>query len=451
MTTAGTERAAPSATYFLSCISGPDRGKRVALSAGDLVVGRGTQCNVMSDDPDVSERFAMLTFTGNRLQVRALAMPLPFVDGHSVTEASLAPGQQVRLGRSVWQVSATSMTAGQGVFEFVNRLGDQLSHAAGLEKPGEWNPREMFSDVGKKRGDDEIEEYFTVGTSRTTPPLSAVDTRWPKPWVFVRVLVASLILYMGFVFAWKEFENVYLIPAIIMIGSVAMPFSLLIFFLEVNVPRNISLYQVIRLLFLGGLLSIVVSLFGFKMTDLSTWLGAASAGIIEETGKGLALLLVINRPKFRWTLNGLLLGATVGAGFAVFESAGYALSALLDSQSAVAMRNVIMDRGFLSLFGGHVLWTGLVGAALWRVRGDRPFSREMLMDPRFLRVFGMCVAMHMVWNMSALTTPFFGKYIALGAVAWLLVFAFIQDGLKQIRDAQSQDAARMATLRTAEG
>jgi RsiW-degrading membrane proteinase PrsW (M82 family) len=205
------------------------------------------------------------------------------------------------------------------------------------------------------------------------------------------------------------------------------------------------LYQVIRLLFLGGLLSIVVSLFGFKITDLDSWLGAASAGIIEETGKALALLIVVNRPKFRWTLNGLLLGATVGTGFAVFESAGYALSELLTSQNAFAMREVIIDRGILSVLGGHVLWTGLVGAALWRVRGDKPFHRAMLVDPKFLRVFFICVVMHMVWNQQLIDLPFYGKYIALGAVAWLLVFGFIQDGLKQIREAQTTERANALT------
>jgi RsiW-degrading membrane proteinase PrsW (M82 family) len=438
---AGTERAAQT-THFLTCISGPDLGKRLALTAGYLLVGRGAQCNLLSDDPDVSESFAALSFANGRLEVRALATTLPFVDGHAVSQASLSPGQQVRFGRSVWQLGSGTWNMNAGVFDFVNKLGDQLSHAAGIEKPGEWSPREMFSDVGRKRRDDEIEEYFTVGTATTTPALSEIDAKWPKPWVFVRVFLASLILYVGFVAAWKEFGNIYLIPAIIMIGSVAMPFSLLIFFFEVNVARNISLYQVIRLLFIGGLLSIVVSLFGFKMTDLSSWLGAASAGIIEETGKLLALLVVVNRPKFRWTLNGLLLGATVGTGFAVFESAGYALRVLLESQSALAMRGVIMDRGFLSWFGGHVLWTGLVGAALWRVRGDRPFSREMLFDPKFLRVFLFCVVMHMIWNTSAIDLPFNGKYIALGAVAWLLVLGFIQDGLKQLRGAQKGIAER---------
>jgi RsiW-degrading membrane proteinase PrsW (M82 family) len=442
MSHAGYERS--TSQHFLTCISGPDQGKRIALQFGSFTLGRDPKCNVMSDDPDVTETFATLTFAGTTLKVKALAMPLPLVDGHSVSEATLSPGQQVRLGRSVWQVTTGAAGAPHGMFDFVHKIGDHLSHAAGVEKPDEFKASEMFAEVRKKRGDDEIEEYFTVGTSRTTPPLSAVDASWPRPWVFARVFLMSLALYTGFVWAWKEFSNIYLLPAIIMIGSIAMPFSLLIFFFEVNVPRNISIYQVIRLLFVGGLLSIVVSLFGFKMTDLDTWLGAASAGIIEETGKCLALLLVVNKPKFRWTLNGLLLGATVGTGFAVFESAGYALRTLLESQSALAMRGVIVDRGFLSVFGGHVLWTGLVGAALWRVRGDRPFTREMLLDPKFLRVFLFCVAMHMVWNTSALPLPFFSKYLILGAVAWLLVLGFVQDGLKQLRNAQGVEGARVA-------
>lgn len=439
MNGAGTDRLA-SATHFLTCISGPDQGKRLALTDGRLLVGSGAQCHLMSDDPDVSETFATMTFVNGRLEIQALTATLPFVDGHPVSHATLAPGQQVRFGRSVWQVAgAVSWTSGgSGVFDFVNRIGDQLSHAAGLEKPTDWDPRQMFAEVSKRRREDEIEEYFTVGTASTTPPLSAVDARWPRPWMFARVFLASLALYLGFVAAWREFGNVNLLPAIIIIGSFAMPFSLLVFFFEVNVARNISMYQVIRLLFIGGLLSLVVSLFGFRATNLTSWMGAASAGIIEEAGKGLTLLLVVNRPKFRWTLNGLLLGATVGAGFAIFESAGYALRALLVSSDAAVMRDLIVMRGMLAVFGGHVLWTGLVGAALWRVRGDRPFRMEMLVDPKFLRVFVFCVVMHMIWNTSAIRLPFYGKFVALGAVAWLLILGFIQDGLKQIRSAQSE-------------
>jgi RsiW-degrading membrane proteinase PrsW (M82 family) len=298
----------------------------------------------------------------------------------------------------------------------------------------------MFSDVARKRGDDEIEEYFTVGTRATTPTLAAIDAGWPRPRVFLRVFALALALYTGFVWAWQEFGNTNLIPGLIMVGSVVMPFSLLIFFFEMNAPRNVSLYQVIRLLLVGGLVSIVVSLFGYQWAGGGdSWAGAIAAGIIEEIGKAVALLLVVRKLKYRWTLNGLLLGATVGTGFAVFESAGYALNAALGS-GAEAMRETIMLRGILSVLGGHVLWTALVGAALWRLRGDQPFRTDMLFDTRFLRVLGICVLMHATWD-SPIQLPVFGKYIILGFAAWLLVLGFIEGGLKEIRRAQAAPAA----------
>ena len=347
---------------------------------------------------------------------------------------TLQHGHQLRLGDSLWEVHGNAGPS--PVMGFVSSVGDHLTNVAGIEKPGEWNAREMFADVTKKHKDEDIEAYFTVGTEATTPTLSTIDARWPRPWVFARVFIASVALYGGFVWAWTTFDNPNLLPGLLVVGTVAIPFSLLIFFFEVNVPRNVSLYQVIKLLVTGGLVSIIVSLFFFQWTNLDSMLGAASAGIIEESGKALTLLLVVRKPRFRWTLNGLLLGATVGAGFAVFESAGYALREALNSNSALAMREVIMERGVLSVFGGHILWTGLVGAALWRVRGDRPFDRAMLTDPRFLRVLGVCMAMHMIWN-SPWEPAMHLKYVLLGAAAWLLILGTIQGGLKEVREAQS--------------
>ena len=430
-------------SFFLVCIAGPDRGKRVRVDAAAILVGSTPDCNVLTDDPDVSGPFVRVQLNGSRVRVEALATSLPFVAEHAVPHPDLLAWQQVRLGRSLWEVNAT--VGASSVFDFVHRMGDHLSNAAGIEKPAEWNAREMFTEVAKRHEDEEIESYFTVGTTFTTPTLGEIDASWPRPWVFLRVCALSLALYWGFTFAWNTFTNANLIPGLIMIGSVAIPLSLLIFFFEVNVPRNISLYQVIKLLLTGGLVSIIISLFIFDWTSgLSNWIGAASAGIVEETGKVLTLLLVVRKSRFRWTLNGLLLGATVGTGFAVFESAGYALRAALSDGGIMAMRDVIFQRGVLSLLGGHVLWTGLAGAALWRVRGDQPFDRAMLVDPRFLRVLGVCMVMHMLWN-SSISLPLvgtLGKFVLLGAAAWLLVLGMIQSGLRQIRDAQGAEAIR---------
>jgi len=421
--------------YFLTCIGGPDHGKRLALTTGELLFGRAASSNLRSDDPEVTDRFASFQLEGNKLRVRGLADPPPFVDGHPTADALLIPGQQVRLGSSLWMVAVPG--TGDGVLGLVSRLGDQLSSIAGLEKPSEWHPAEMFSQAVKRHKDEEVETYFTVGTPSTTPALLAIDTNWPRPWMFVRILVMSLILYLGFLWVFGQFDNVRLVPGLIMTGSVAVPFALLIFFFEANAPRNISLYQVIKLVLLGGLVSIVISLFFFRWTGLSSWLGAASAGIVEESGKALTLLLVVRRARYRWILNGLLLGAAVGTGFAVFESAGYALDAGL-GQGIQAMKTSILIRGFLTIFGGHTLWTGLAGAALWRVRGARPFKPEMFLEPMFLRVFVFCVGMHMLWN-APFQLPAYLKYIGLGVVAWFLVLEIIQAGLQQIKAAQVEE------------
>ncbi len=432
--------SSPASQWFLVCVAGPDRGKQLALTEEDLFIGRSPESNLLSDDPDVTERYARVRLEKSGMRIWGLADTLPFVDGHSRMEALLAPGHQVRIGRSLWQVVRPGSP--EGVLGLVSLLGDHITTVAGLEKPTEWRPGEMFSEVIKRHPDEAVESYFTVGASETTPALAAIDARWPRPWVFIRVLLLTLVIYFGFVAAWNEFENVKLIPAVIIMGSVAIPFALLIFFFEVNVARDVSLYQVIKLLLLGGLLSIVVSLFGFRWTGLSTWLGAASAGVIEETGKTLALLLIVARPRYRWLLNGLLFGAAVGTGFAVFESAGYALEIGI-GDGVQAMRENIMTRGFLSLMGGHVLWTALVGAALWRRRGSEPFRVEMLADPGFLRVLAVCMAMHMLWN-SPIRLPAYGKYVILGLIAWFLVLEFIQAGLKQIRQAQAAESGLRA-------
>ncbi|MGQ0704279.1 MAG: PrsW family glutamic-type intramembrane protease [Gemmatimonadales bacterium] len=432
--------AIPSASshqWFLFCLAGPDRGKRLAITQEELIIGRAADANLLSDDPDVTERFARLKLEKNGLRIWGLADTLPYVDGHSRMEAVLGPGHQVRIGRSLWQVSGPG--SGEGVLGLVSKLGDRLSLIAGLEKPSDFKPREMFSEVIKRHQDEEVETYFTVGTSATTPALLEIDANWPRPWVFIRVLAISLLAYLGFLWGWDQFQNIRLLPGLIMTGSIAMPFALLILCFEANVPRNVSLYQVIKLVLWGGVMSIVVSLFFFRWTGLSNWLGAAAAGIVEETGKALTLVLVVTRPRYRWTLNGLLFGAAVGTGFAVFESAGYALDFGLQDNSIDTVTGIIKTRGLLSILGGHTLWTALVGAALWRVRGTRSFTPGMFFDTRFLRVFGLCVAMHMVWN-SPLRLPASGKYLILGVVVWFLIIEMIHAGLREVKAAQIEEA-----------
>ncbi len=322
----------------------------------------------------------------------------------------------------------------------IRNVADRVAHIAGVERIRLFNLVELFSEVTRKRSDADIEDHLKVGTSGNTPALQDVCTDWPKPWLFARVLAFALIAFAGFYLSWQAFGNLNLIPGLIIVGSFAVPFATLVFFFEVNAPGNVSLYQMVRVVVIGGVASLGLSLLLFEITALDEWFGAPAAGLVEEAGKLAAVIWVVARSqsvRYRYTLNGLLFGAAVGAGFAAFESAGYALNVLLSQQSPDAMMHNIVVRGLLSPLG-HVVWTALTGAALWRIKGIRSFNIHMLGDKRFWRVFLLAAGLHFLWNLpfGLPFLPWFAKHLVLGLIGWIAVFAFVQDGLRQIRSEQ---------------
>ncbi|MCX6984931.1 MAG: PrsW family glutamic-type intramembrane protease [Lentisphaerae bacterium] len=326
----------------------------------------------------------------------------------------------------------------------IGSIVGKISGYVGVDKIEGFSISEFFSSVFKKHSVEEVEDYFTVGTRFTTPDLRDISAVWPKPWAFFRALTISLLAYIAFRIGFNEFGNVKLVPGLIFTGAFAVPLSSLVLFYEVNIVRNVSLYQVFKLVFIGGVLSLVVCLFFYKWFPiLPDWFGASSAGIIEEAAKILTVIAVVGwSSKYVFTLNGLLFGAAVGAGFAAFESAGYALEWGL--KDVDLMLEGITIRGILAP-AAHVVWTALTAAALWKVKGKRKFEYSMLFDFRFVRVFIFSAILHMLWNCpltltDIITIPYIydPKYIILGLVAWVAVFAFMQDGIRQVMHEQTK-------------
>lgn len=433
----------PKGQAYLLCISGPDQGKRVVLPEDTtIIIGRAAKCNVLSDDPDVAEEHVKMTNHQRSVALETSSEAAVFIDGQPAQKSALSAKQQVRIGRSVWQIEVPrdfKTSAGA----MIGSMADRISNAAGLEQLQDFRARNLFAAAFKKRTDEDFENHFAVGTAATTPSLDQVDTRWPQPWAFLKLLLLSLGILAGLYYTCFHFVVPILLPGIIMVGAVAVPLSILVLFFEFNVIRNVSLYQVTKLVLFGGMLSLLVTSFFFSWSDSLglSWLGASVAGIVEEPGKLAALLTMAWKPRYRWTLNGLLLGACVGTGFAVFETAGYAFMTLLSETKDPldAMNVTLILRGLLTVFGGHGIWTAMVGAALWRVKGNQPFDFGMLGNPKFTRVFLTAVVLHAIWN-SPLEIPIlglFGKFIALGFVAWVIVLSLVQTGLKEVREAQA--------------
>ncbi len=453
----GISRAPEALTYAIKvqCVSGPDTGKAYMISIAEVSLGRVS--GIGNNDPSVAENHVVLSWQRNVLQFRTFAGAKLRVAGVEVTQGTLSNGQQFQLGMSTWQVG----TAPVELTSLLGTLGDRLAKLTSTDKLVGFSLGAMFSEVFKGRKPGELEDYLIVGTPRTTPHIDEVMTGWPKPWFFMRVLIFMALVYFIFFEMFDISNNPRIVPGLIIMGSLVVPLATVFLFWELNTPRNISFHMVLILVCLGGVISLAVSLIAFDVMKLD-WLGAASAGICEETGKLLAVVLVVRNVKYKYILNGLVFGAAIGGGFGAFETAGYAFSdGFFDGFLRYFLRNpnseevrkllghalvygydgmitLIHRRSYYAPFM-HVAWSAIAAGALWRVKGGNPFRPGMLFDPRFLRTFFVPVLLHMFWNSPLLR--FEGalglvKPILVGGIGWYVVLGLVQEGMRQIRDEQ---------------
>jgi RsiW-degrading membrane proteinase PrsW (M82 family) len=456
-TPSGISKPAEPLTYAIKvqCVSGSDTGKAYMISIAEVSLGRVS--GIGQNDPAVAENHVVLSWQRNVLQFRTFAGARLRVAGMDVTQGTLSNGQQFQLGASIWQVG----TAPVELTGLLGTLGDRLAKLTSTDKLVGFSLGAMFSEVFRGRKPGELEDYLIVGTPKTTPHIDEVMTGWPKPWFFMRVLIFMALVYFIFFEMFDISNNPRIVPGLIIMGSLVVPLATVFLFWELNTPRNISFHMVLILVCLGGVISLAVSLIAFDVMKLD-WLGAASAGICEETGKLLAVVLVVRNVKYKYILNGLVFGAAIGGGFGAFETAGYSFSdGFFDGFLRYFLRNpnseevrkllghalvygydgmitLIHRRSYYAPFM-HVAWSAIAAGALWRVKGANPFRLGMLFDPRFLRTFFVPVLLHMFWNSPLLR--FEGalglvKPILVGGIGWYVVLGLVQEGMRQIRDEQ---------------
>jgi pSer/pThr/pTyr-binding forkhead associated (FHA) protein len=94
-------------------LSGPGRPRRVRLSPlGEMVLGRDDDCEVVLDEEPVSRRHAKIQFLDRKPELHDLGSTNgTFLNGKRVHRAFLKDGDQIQVGGSVFQVSATKEAA----------------------------------------------------------------------------------------------------------------------------------------------------------------------------------------------------------------------------------------------------------------------------------------------------------------------------------------------------
>jgi RsiW-degrading membrane proteinase PrsW (M82 family) len=179
-----------------------------------------------------------------------------------------------------------------------------------------------------------------------------------------KTLLAGFLLWAVTIVVTVVTLNTNLVPTIILLGSFLVPFTVVLFVIE-RVTGTVSTMQLVTAFFVGGILGVL----GASLLEADLRQGAfiyVVVGFVEEFVKGLLLLVVGWRVRPKSARQGALLGATVGAGFAAFESAGYAFNAAITERGIdlVSLLQTEVVRAVLSPVG-HVLWTAILGAVLF--------------------------------------------------------------------------------------
>jgi protease PrsW len=120
-------------------------------------------------------------------------------------------------------------------------------------------------------------------------------------------------------------------------------------------------------------------------------------GLIEEGGKALLIVAVAAIAQTRLPRDGMVLGASVGAGFAAFESAGYALGELIVDGDRHPVLKIVETEIFRAAFApfGHITWTAILGGALF---ASARRTGRLRLDGRVFGTFVGVVALHAAWD-----------------------------------------------------
>ncbi len=315
-------------------------------------------------------------------------------------------------------------------------ITENLDKITGAKSKSYVTFKDLFKNTFKKHTEEELDEVFVCGSKKTTPNVKDINPKSASAWVYFKIFVFFLIAYIATRIGYVNYQNLNFLPAMIMLGAFAVPVSILIFFFEINLFKNIPFYKVLEYFILGGALSLLLAILYFDIISVNEldYKGALMVGLIEEAAKAVIVsLFLFKSKKSNYILNGLLVGAAVGAGFAAFETAGYILKYGLSGGDA-AMLQIVKLRGFLAP-GGHVAWAAIEGAALMYVKGFEKLDKKHLNDKRFLIICLISVIEHGIWDMP-INLPYYSVQIILTIVAWIVIIYFINLGLKQIDEAK---------------
>jgi len=205
----------------------------------------------------------------------------------------------------------------------------------------------------------DVEKLTTVAMGRVWAP------RW---WL---VFPIGLVLWIATVADAFYTNNLILLPTVVLLGSFLVPVTGVVWYLDHDSSPAVSPRRIVSAFILAGVLgALAASVLEYWLVLGPGLIGMLKVGLIEELVKGALIVLFALGIRLYTTRDGMVLGATVGFGFAALESSGYALASLFVVQGQhlfLSLPSVVLNelvRGVLAPFG-HGLWSAILGGVIF--------------------------------------------------------------------------------------
>lgn len=390
------------------------QGDRVPLFRPEMHIGKLASNDIMVTDPFTSRIHAVIRWAPQGYVIEDLRSTNgTFINGVRITGPTLLqPGQTIRIGHAEMTFYAL-----QGDGRAVPGYAAPAAAPAGYAPPA---APLLPSPVAAQQPFQYVDRGLPAGQGLG----GWMGLEWRKH--YWKVLLIGLILLIVSEYLLNVVVGAPALLFVIPIASALMPVTFFIYCWDSDylsdMPRWIPWGAFISGALLGVTLAFVLELVFVNGNSL----GAALAiGLIEESCKALAVVWFLRNRHLRSEIDGVILGAAAGAGFATLETALYAVTAYVggfqDGGGVAAVNQTLLLRGLLAIFG-HVTWTAIVVGAIWRDRGQRSFRLTF----GVLLAFAIAVTLHALWD----GVPIVGMLIAAVVGLWLLRF-FLREAVSR--------------------
>ena len=221
-----------------------------------------------------------------------------------------------------------------------------------------------------------------MGVSANQAPAGV--QRWVPAWW--AVFLIGLVLWLATIGVASLTGNLIILPTIVLLGSFLVPVTAVVWYLDHDSSPELSPRRIVSAFLIAGVLGVLgASVLEYYLISVGL-LGNLEVGLIEEFVKAVLIVLTAWGVRSFHLRDGMVLGATVGFGFAALESSGYALASLFvvyQHRLVLSLDSVVVTeliRGILAPFG-HGAWSAIVGGAIFaaaRARGQLGLSRGII-------------------------------------------------------------------------